>query len=160
MQYPRSVAAFALLFLPVFLGAGCRSSSSVDASREARTVSESPTSPTSQPSPSNGQNANDVLTPLPSNFPSDIPTAPNSMVINTSVDSERKIVKALLSSQDSSDRVYESLFGQLTGNGFSKTVDSTIGNTRQVIFEKGSLTMSITLIQELDVTNYEISREE
>ncbi len=70
------------------------------------------------------------------------------------------MVKALLSSQDSSDRVFESLSGQLTRNGFSKTVDSTIGNTRQVIFKKGSLTMGITLIQELDVTNYEISREE
>lgn len=65
-----------------------------------------------------------------------------------------------MSSPDQSDRVLAAIAGQLTANGFTQKSDSTASNTRLVIFKKGNVTMGINLIQEIDVTNYEVSREE
>ena len=136
------------------LGAGCGTAAPIEPSREPRPASGS------VPAPQPSQPASETPTPLPSNVPTDIPTAPNSEVINSSYDAERKIARILLSTPDRADRVFANVSGQLVRNGFLQTSDMTTGDTRTILFTKGNLTMGLTLIQEIDVTNYEVSREE
>lgn len=167
-SYKYSFAAILVLCL-VVLGAGCGSSSAPvnppTGTRTTPTPAPQPAQPSrpsqpSQPSQPARQPVSETPTPLPAGVPSDIPTAPNSEIINTSNDPARKIVTLTLSSPDRSDRVFASMSAQLTRNGFSQTSDSALGNTRTIVFKKGTVTMSITLIQEVDVTNYQVSREE
>lgn len=160
MYHPKRFTGGIILMALALLGAGCASQSNTETPRNVPTAPTQGTQPQQQQPAQRNQPQAQTPTQLPSNVPSDVPAAPNSTIINTSVDSTGKNVRVLMSSPDQSDRVLAAIAGQLTANGFTQKSDSTASNTRLVIFKKGNVTMGINLIQEIDVTNYEVSREE
>jgi hypothetical protein len=135
----------------LFLGAGCAGSSSVGTAPQTPGAAPQPAAPA--PAAARVQ--------LPSNVPSDVPTAPNSELINTSVSQDQKRITLTLVSQDRSETVLASLKQQLTQSGFAQTSDTSAGEaSRVILFKKGTVTMGITLLPQVDVTNYVVERDE
>jgi hypothetical protein len=90
-----------------------------------------------------------------------VPTAPNSELINTGISQNQKRITLTLVSQDRPEVVLASLKQQLTQSGFVQTSDTSTGEaSRSVLFKKGNVAMGVTLLPQVDVTNYVVEREE